>query len=459
VPAFQPRNRTQIIRDMVARVIGRSRLSGLTRNSVIFHALAAASNEDAEQYIQMARLRSLFSVDKATGSDLDQRAAEILPGTLVRRGALFASTTVIFSRPGTTGTVTIPAGTQVGGVDDRGTVRYRTTAAGSILGGNTQSAAIPVTATTRGTRANLGAGTIVRILDRVAGVTAVTNPAAVTNGVDRESDASFRRRLKGFVQSMSRGTPVAIESAARNVALPDGSRVVFAQLVEPVIPNGVVELFVDNGAGSIETFDSSFLGTPDLFLPSAVGGETLLQLSQVAVRDDGSFVLELDAGGGFVTLVRGTDYELNAPLGVIELAASLSAGDAVRASYRYYTGLIGETQRVIDGVSGDPTRQGVRPAGVLVEVKPATLVAQTVTATIAVEPDFDPTAVAASVSTALQDYINNLDIGEDVIVAEIIERSMAVTGMRNISVATPAADVIILGGQVARIDASNITLV
>lgn len=88
---------------MVARVVARSKLTGLTRNSVVYHVLAAATNEDADQYVQMARLREVFSIDTATGSDLDERAKEIQPGTLTRYPALSSSGTVIFSRPGTSG--------------------------------------------------------------------------------------------------------------------------------------------------------------------------------------------------------------------------------------------------------------------------------------------------------------------------------------------------------------------
>ena len=120
---FQPRNRVQILREMVARLVARSKLTGLNRNSVYFHLLAAAANEDAEQYVQLARLRSLFSIDNARGSDLDERAAEIVPGVIKRRSALFASGSVVFSRPGTTGSISIPAGTQVGATDPQGQVQ------------------------------------------------------------------------------------------------------------------------------------------------------------------------------------------------------------------------------------------------------------------------------------------------------------------------------------------------
>jgi uncharacterized phage protein gp47/JayE len=469
VPIFQPRNRVQILREMVGRVIARSKLVGLFRNSVVFHLLAAAANEDSEQYVQMARLRNLFSIDKASGSDLDERAKEIVPGIIRRRPALFATTTVIFSRPGVVGVVAIPVGTQVYTTDAQGQVRFRTTAAASILAGNTTSGAVPVVATAPGDRANVDAGQIVGFANRIPGVTGVTNPANVDNGQNRESDESFRARLKAFVQAISRGTRRAIEGFARSVILATGQRVLFAKVVETILPSGLVVLYIDDGTGNVETYDATYIAGWDTFLSPAVGGEQDIFTTELPIRDDGGFALEIDTGSGFVAQVRGTDYELNPALGQIELSSAtwptgLPAGAICRAHYRYYTGLIAEVQRVIDGDEADPIRvPGVRAAGIQVQVKAPQTVFQSITGAISVAEGFDPAAVADEVSSALQAYINGLDIGDDVIVAEIIQRAMDVTGMYNfrlidLSGSSPPADQIVLSSQVARITAGSITL-
>ncbi len=469
MPVFQPRNRIQILREMVSRVIARSRLIGLARNSVMFHVLASAANEDAEQYVQMARLRNLFSVDRASGSDLDERAKEILPGTIRRRPALFASGDVVFSRPGTTGTITIPAGTQVYATDAQGRVRFRTTATVQILNGNSSSAPATVVAVEAGSRHNVVAGAINAFGTRVPGVTSVANGADFENGQDRESDASFRARLKSWVQALSRGTVRALETFARAVLLVDGRRVLYAKIVEPVRPTGVIQLYIDDGTGSVEEYDSSYLGSPDTLIDPALGGETDLFTTERPIRDDGSFVLEVDTGAGFAVQTRGTDFDLNPAAGQIELLAAswptgLPAGAVARASYRYYTGLIRETQRVIDGDPADSLRvPGVRAGGIQVHVLAPQTVLQSLVGTISVLEGFDPADVLENVKSAIQEYINTLDIGEDVIVAEIIERAMSVTGMFNFRIdsltgGSPAADQIILKTQVARITSASITL-
>lgn len=461
---FQARNRIQILRDSVARVIARSRLSGLTRNSVIFHLLAAAANEDAEQYYQMALLRQLFSIDKATGSELDRRAAEIVPGRLQRRTALFATGEVTFSRSGTTGVVNIPAGTLVAARDAQGQIRYVTTAGGTIGNGDTASAAVPIVAQVAGSRANVEAGQINQIVSRTVGVQTVTNPAKLSNGRSRESDESFRGRLKLYVQGLSRGTPRAIESAAKNVILPDGRRVVCAKLFEPVVPTGSVTLYIDDGTGAIETFNSSLIGSPETVLASAAGGERQVTVGNPPIRDDGSLVVRRNA----VALVRDTDYVANTSTGVIHFdetafPSGLTAGDSITAEYRYYTGLIGETSRVINGVPGAPLQYpGVRAAGTAVYVLAPVELPQSLEANISVLPGFSIETVGENVASAIQDYVNGLDIGDDVIVSEIIERAMAVAGMFDFSIVSltggPPANQVVLPSQVARITAANITL-
>ena len=460
MPLFRPRTRTEILRGMIARVVARSSLVGILRNSVVFHVLAAASDEDAEQYFQLAKLRRLFDIDKATGSDLDDRAAEIKPNLIKRRKSLFASGEVQFGRPGTTGDLLIAAGTVVAAEDAEGQIKFRTTTNATILNGNSTVSAVPVVALEAGARGNVVGGAIVQLVSRVPGVTSVTNVAAFTNGQDRESDPSFRARLKLFVQSLSRGTKTAIKSFALNVQLSDGRRVLFANVVEPILPTGDFDVYIDDGTGAIDEFDDTYIGADDTLINPALGGELDLYTTERPIRDDGSFELRINA----VLQTRGADYEMNSANGQVELAVALSAADVVTARYRYYTGLIQETQRVIDG---DPatlvTHPGVRAAGTRAIVKPAAVVFQTLAANVSVRSDFDVANVITEVRAVLTAYINGLDIGESIIVSEIIERAMVVTGMfdfqiSDLSGSFPAVNQTILPNQVARITAASLVI-
>ena len=472
MPVFRARNRVEILRDMVARVVARSTITGLTRNSVVYHILAAAADEDAETYFQLARLRDLFSIDRATGSDLDERAREIQPAVVSRQQALYATGNVVFSRPGTSGTIAIPAGTIVSALNPTGgSVRFRTTAPGAILNLASASAPVPVVALVAGADGNVAASTVVQFGTRVPGVTTVTNGAAFTNGRDRESDEDFRARLKAWTRSLARGTVAAVENAVRGARLPDGSRVVFSKVAEDAFRPGVVRVYIDDATGSVEAFDSTYIAGLDTILASALGGEQRVFTSARPIRDDGSFALFVNA----VPQTRGTsdvpgvDYILNPATGQVTFTTSsypagLTLGDAVTANYRFYTRLIAEAQRIVDGDPAQPTSYpGYRAAGIYVQVLPPQTVPQSIVAGIVVADDYDTALVASRVATAIQAYINGLDIGADVIVAQIIEEAMRVEGMvdfaiTSLSGSAPPVNQVILEYQVARISAAAITL-
>jgi len=446
---------------MIARVIARSRLVGLVRNSVVFHILASAADEDAEQYYQLANLRLIFSIDTATGSDLDERAREIKPSTITRRTSLFASTDLTFGRTGTVGTVNIPAGSIVAARDALGQVQFRTTAAAQITDGNSEVIGVGCVALEAGARGNVQEHSITQFVSRIPGVTTVTNPSEVSNGRDRESDSSFRARLKRHVQSLSRGTPTAVEAFALSVELVDGRRVLFAKVVEPVLPTGRYEVYIDDGTGTSEEYEETFLTADDVLVNPAVGGEENLYTSLKPIRDDGSFQFWVNS----VLQTRGTDYQLNTAKGQIELATALATGDNAVARYRNYSGLIQETQKILDGIIGMTlSYPGVRAAGTQAIVLPAAVANQELTASASVNDGYDAEQVIEDVEAAILAYINGLDIGAHVIVSEIIERAMAVDGMYNflitdLSGTFPAADQIILPHQVARIVSANLSVV
>lgn len=466
MPVVRFRNRVEILRDLVARVVARSTLTGLVRNGAVYHVLAGAAEEAHEIYVQLAQLRQVFSIDTATGSDLDERAREIQPAIISREQALYATGLQTFSRSGTSGTLAIPAGTIVAGSDGAGPIRFKTTASGSITPGNTISSPIPITALEAGARGNVAANNIVSLVTRLPGVIATSNPSALQNGRNRESDQSFRARLKAYIRSLGRGTRQTLETVVLGTRLPDGAKIVFAKVIRNPFATGDVEIYVDDSTGSIETYDSQYIGTYDVLLNPALGGERRIFTTRKPIRDDGSFVVERNG----VALVRNTDYVLDTAIGQIALTTTsfptgLTAGDVIRAHYRFYTRLIQEAQRIVDGDALDPLNYpGYKAGGDYVRVLPPQTVPQTIDAGIAVDNGFDTLTVAQAVATAIQNYINGLNIGDDVIVAKIIEVAMDVEGMRdfrmtNLSGTSPPVNQVLLDNQVARIRASDISLI
>lgn len=161
--------------------------------------------------------------------------------------------------------------------------------------------------------------------------------------------------------------------------------------------------------------------------------------------------LWIDTGTGLVLKVSGElgDYLLQRGTGQIEvLGAGLPGGSIVVVGYTYYTGLVATVQTIIDGDANDPvTYPGVRAAGVIVVVETPTIRRITVRISISAQPGFVEADLIPQVREAVETYISGLGLGADVIIAEIIERSMGVTGVYNVSVITPVADVVILENE------------
>lgn len=164
-------------------------------------------------------------------------------------------------------------------------------------------------------------------------------------------------------------------------------------------------------------------------------------------------------------LVLGTDYLFNETNGDIELVSGLVAGDALAASpnptnaYTYYTGLIREVQKVLNG---DPTDlvnyPGVKASGIKVKVQAPTISTFSFTITVisvfgTVEAD-----LVAQIRDAVVRYVNGLGVGDDVILAEIVAACMAIPGVSDVRVNDPSTNAIVLDGSLPRTKASLITV-
>ena len=139
--------------------------------------------------------------------------------------------------------------------------------------------------------------------------------------------------------------------------------------------------------------------------------------------------------------VEGTDYYLNKARGRIEFLSPLTAGSFIAIEYTYYVGLIFQAQRFVNGAVGDPIAfPGVVAAGIEATVETPAIRRITVRLSISVNDGFEEAALVPSVQTAIESYITALGIGDDVIVSEIVERAMGVSGMYNVVVQEPTSD-------------------
>lgn len=466
---FQIRRAQQIQAEMVAQVVARTDMNDVSDTSITKHILAAAARQDAEQYFQMYQLRQLFSIDTATGDDLDARAKEVQPSGITRIPAAKATGQVVFSRAGTTGTVSIAIGTQVKTADG---VIFTTTTAGSITptspqqitghGVGRDSNLVTVVANLPGANGNVVANTVVKFVAKPSGVDEVTNPSAFSLGFDKETDDAFRARIKAYIASLPRSTVTALESGVLGAGANDTASIIrYSKAVEDITDRGNVILYIDDGSGTAETYTAvtGEVVTADLAGPppgSAVGGETQLWLNYGAIKESPAPALTSSVRGA---LVANTDYFLNPATGQINFDPALVAGEIITANYTRYTGLIAEAQKIVDGDPDDPENYpGLRAAGILVRVRTPQVLIQTVAATLTVKDGYSLADTRAAAKQAILDYINTLGISGDVVRSEMIKRVMSVAGVYDVTISTPASNVVLLDDQLARTTTGNVTV-
>lgn len=183
---------------------------GSPTRKIIDAVAEVAAAVDSDRHL----LDYLFDVDAKSGADLDDF---LLMFGFTRFAAKRASGLVTFSRPSAADQdYTIPVGTQISTATSAEVV-FQTIAPATLLKDET-SVDVPVQAVMGGEAGNLAAGTLTRLAQALAGISAATtNFAPTTGGTNEESDAALRERFKKTVFRSMAGT----EDMYLGVALED----------------------------------------------------------------------------------------------------------------------------------------------------------------------------------------------------------------------------------------------
>lgn len=455
MPAFAPKQYSYFLKRMAQRVVARSRLTDLEPGSDLYVVLAAMAREMDEVSFQTSNLQYLWDLETAQGEDLDARALDFYPDEVVRRGATPATGQVQFARTGIIGTVTIPAGHKV---QVPGGPEFTTNASVQILVGFTTSALVGIEASEAGEAGNVDAATITQ-MDPVAGVETVTNPANTTGGQDQETDDQFRTRIRAFIRGLPRGTPEALKAAVLGTAVTGFGRIMSVEVIEDPAMLGLVRIYVDDGAGTILV--TATLTVTEVVVAAAAGGEVRLFTGNKPVVAGTAFDLEINA----IPVVENVDYTLNRATGQITLdpvlyPTGLAPGDTMGLTdYTWFTGLIGEAQKIVDGDLADPINYpGYRAAGTRVYVLPPTVLHVLIEATLILEDGFDSETVITQARNAVLRYINGLGINGDLIYNELVHQVMAVPGVFNVSFVQPTGDVVCGDTEIIRVATSDVDL-
>jgi uncharacterized phage protein gp47/JayE len=151
------------------------------------------------------------------------------------------------------GDITIPIGTLVATVKTTSEEErvYETKVEVTLLSGENTVNAL-VACTRSGIFGNTGAATITVMKTAISGVDSVSNAASFTTGLEKETEDQRRARFTAFVQSLSRGTDVSIETGAKTAILYDISGEIAEQVKQAnlvFVTNGVLACYIYNGTG------------------------------------------------------------------------------------------------------------------------------------------------------------------------------------------------------------------
>lgn len=465
---LSPVSSQQFLQDMIAYAQANS-------------ALTAFGLGDPERAILEAVAIELAAQSLAVTTGVDQYA---VTGAQTAFGfpalpAAFATGSATFS--GTGGTA-VPSGTQISTVPAPGvsTITYQTTQAGTLpAGSGTQSLAIPISALSPGASSNVLANTITNLVLSVPGIASVTNPAAITNGQNAQTQAEQQAAFARFVSGLMDGTAASLVNAALSVSG-------IAQA--GVVTNPAVDCMTITSAGAVtdnsteanlpwgEPF-SCFSSTPGIgdafvvgggnvqfdkvFINFAVDGSGLTgsweywngSWSALSVTDgtsslsnNGTVVFTAPSDWTQTTLGGYTGYFirfalssatyttmatvnhvflLNPPPGVVDVVVANGANAIA-------TSLLTQVATAVDAV---------RLPGVTGNVLAATILSQNVTASVTSAPGYAQSTVAAQVVAALTQYLQGLAIGASATLAAMTSACFTVPGVTNVTFNPPTADV------------------
>lgn len=408
-------------------------------------------------YTQMYRSLTGFTLDTASGELLDKRALEFGMERIKEVKAqgvvrFFISEDVVDQSGRALRDIYIPAGTFVSTDPFETGNPYRYILQKDILiqvGGNVSQDnngnyvvdGICV-AEKGGKEYNQDVGKVKVLAEVIPEVKKVENITPMGGGRDRETDEEFRRRIKAYWQSLTRGTVKSLEYAV-SLANFEGKSVVSYDIVEDFL-TATVLVYVDDGSGTLSqsfrqytlTFTVPENGMIYFRLP-----HKSLVMGSVEVRVNNS------------SLSENQHYFVRYPSGLIRFNPPRSQGDSVEIKYRAYYGLIPKCQEIIDQY---------RPAGVYVYVVPANTVFMNVVVNARyVSLSRSLQEVESDIKSAITDYFLKLKVSENVQISGLVSAVMGVRDVYSADVIvnnTSSGEVVVNQGYLGRVGNIQVNL-
>jgi uncharacterized phage protein gp47/JayE len=135
-------------------------------------------------------------------------------------------------------------------VADPGNAAWNASQNGFAIPAGVAAQTVPVVAAMPGAAGNVLAGTVTLIAAALPGVDVVDNAGPMQGGEDAESDAAFRLRFQGFIDSRTRATRVAVAYAIGSVQQGLQFTIAENQAADGTVRMGLFTVTVDDGTGN-----------------------------------------------------------------------------------------------------------------------------------------------------------------------------------------------------------------
>lgn len=320
---------------------------------------------------------------------------------------------------GTDGTI-VTVGTQVAAPTtdpDADPQTYEATAGGTVVGGYVD---LPVQAIEAGVAGNTPALSVTLLMTPVSGITAVTNQVAISGGADVEEDDTYRDRLMLEMRGQGGGGTQS-QLIRWALAIPG----IGAATVQPLVAGpGTARVMVRDSQNNPVSFPKVEEVQADIDPPAATTltnapGSVILPLGGAAypVNDTTAF----RASGRFYVRGQIVTYTGKTPT--------------------TFTGCIGGTGTIPDDTPVYQGGVGLGKASIGHDIVIGTPSALniTVVATVVFEQGFSHDGAGGTVAlredliAAVSDYVDNLDVGEDVVLNAVEARIMRLRGVYDVT--------------------------
>ncbi len=201
----------------------------------------------------------------------------------------------------------------------------------------------------------------------------------------------------------------------------------------------------------------------DVISDNAETGQRRFKIQNPPIVRNTERIFEKPPAAPWKLLLRDVDYIINRGTGEFEFIdlAGVFAGSQLVTSYDFYTNLVAQVQKVLEGDINDPNSfPGVKAAGIILSVETPTIKRITVVASISAEDGFSEVDLAPLVQEAMESYIDSRGIGEDIIRSRLIDVAHNVDGVRDVIISDPVGNITVLENNLpVSFDVNGVSLV